>query len=188
MYLKFPTHLTRLLEQAWAKKRKINTCSHIPRIVNSFAMKILLQFTYSAIALVITANLSWSVGSGGKCTDDVRDIPLYVSIYLPIFFYTTNTVINFPRTTLEHASLIADINKSPFLLIATLVSPFILARSQIQTVIWKRGREKSIPLQARALLKDDMIGVCCGYVKCKEKNTGFNCMTEADCQGYTNQG
>lgn len=32
------------------------------------------------------------------------------------------------------------------------------------------------------------IGKCCGYVRCKEKNTGFNCMTEADCQGYTNQG
>lgn len=46
----------------------------------------------------------------------------------------------------------------------------------------------SLPLQSRPLLNDEMIGKCCGYVRCKEQNTNFNCMTEADCLGYTNQG
>lgn len=44
------------------------------------AMKLLLQFTYSAIAFIVTANLSQSVSLGGTCTSssDVRDIFSYI--------------------------------------------------------------------------------------------------------------
>lgn len=43
-------------------------------------MKLLLQFSYSAIAFIMTANLSQSVSLGGTCTSssDVRDIFTYI--------------------------------------------------------------------------------------------------------------
>lgn len=95
---------------------------------------------------------------------------------------------HFSRAILEYAPINADGEKSTFLPIARVVSPFIYQFS-IRTIFSREGVwETSLPLEARGLLKDEMIGECCGYVACKEKNTGFNCMTEADCDGYTNQG
>lgn len=153
-------------------------------------MKLLSQLTYSAIALIITANLSQSVGLGTACAGDVRDKIPYLSIRLPVLLLTTSALINFPRATLENASLSAEIDKSPFLPIATVVSPFFyhISDANISSKRGGAGWEMSLPLQARAWLKAEMIGVCCGYVRCKEKNTGFNCMTEGDCSGSTDQG
>lgn len=101
-------------------------------------MKLLFQFTYSVIALIITASVSQSTKLGDKCTGDVRDILPYFYIHLSILLPTANTVSHFSRATLEYAPINADGEKSPFLPIARVVSPFIYQFS-IRTIFSREG-------------------------------------------------